>query len=415
MNASPSPFSAHSDVLDAAVPDDAGAKSRLLEELKNRGKASVAAGRWPDAQALYEKALACCQDDAPNQKAILYSNISLVQGKMNHWSEAKQSASNAVAADPLYTKAWWRLGQAQASLKNFEDAVKSLEEAAKLEPSNKALHKELTKQKDNAEKEAIEKAKREAAKAEAVTEREEAVTTTSTTTKKTEVETKKSTSDPEPMQIDEEDTTFSKSEAFRGYKIVNGKKTSYFHNELSEEAKRLIGDIAPKKLEAIPPAPVEAIENKGTSAWNKAGTWEERDCTSWATDSLKQQLEKVVYTLPSSSPAPSGIVQTKKADVSGHASVAMVRGKKRYIYEMSAKLEWSFSHEGNDANGKIAFPDIDGTCMVGEPYEASGFDIDHSDDSQLRPVLETFVHKQGWRDQVHEAIDAWVKLFKENY
>ena len=417
MNASPSPFSAHSDVLDAVVPDDAAGKDRLLTELKNRGKAAVSAGHWPHAQALYEKALVCCLDDASNQKAILYSNISLVQGKMNHWAEAKKSASSAVGADPTYTKAWWRLGQAEASLENYEDAVKSLGEAAKLEPSNKALEKELSKQKNNVKKEAVEKAKREAAEAEAAEKNKEAAaatTTSTTTTKKTKVETNKSGSKPEPMQIDD-DTSFSKSEPVRGYKIVNGKKTSYFHNELSEEAKRLIGDIAPKKLETTPPAPIAATENKGTSAWNKAGTWEERDCTNWATDSLKEQLEKVVYTLPASSPAPSGVVKTTKAKVSGHASVARVRGKKRFIYEMSVQLEWSFAHEGNEANGKISFPDIDGTCMVGEPYEASGFNIDHSDDGQLRPVLDTFVHYQGWRDQVHEAIDRWVALFKETY
>lgn len=416
MNASPSPFSAHSDVLDAPVPDDAAGKERLLSELKNRGKAAVTAGHWPDARALYEKALTCCSDNdggSSNQKAILYSNISLVQGKMNYWSEAKQAASEAVGADPTYTKGWWRLGQAQASLKSFDEAVKSLEEAAKLEPSNKAMQKELTKQKDNAKKAAAEKARQEAAKA---AEKSNEAATTTTTTKTTEKETKKSTSsDPTPMEVDDEDTKFSKSEPFRGYKIVNGKKTSYFHNELSDEAKQLIGDIAPKKLASIAVAPAETDDNKGTSAWNKAGTWEERDCTVWAKDSLKEQLEKVTYTLPASSPAPTGVVQTTKAKVSGHASVAMVRGKKRFIYEMSVQLEWSFSHEGNDANGKISFPDIDGTCMVGEPYEASSFSIDHSDDSQLRPVLETFVHKQGWRDQVHEAIDGWVALFKETY
>ena len=428
MNASPSPFSAHSDVLDAAVPADAAGKERLLTELKNRGKAAVTAGHWPDAQALYEKALQCCSTDnsneeaaaaASNQKAILYSNISLVQGKMNHWSEAKHSATDAVGADPAYTKGWWRLGQAQASLKEFDDAVKSLEEAAKLEPSNKALQKELTKQKENAKKAAAEKAKKEAedAKMEEAEKAKASAPASSSTSKVTKSATKKSESKPEPMQIDDDDDTkFTKSEHVKGYKIVNGKKTSYFHNELSEEAKRLIGDIAPKKIESAPSAPVEASEsNKGTSAWNKAGTWEERDVAAWAKDSLKEQLEKVIYTLPASSPAPSAVVKMTKAKVSGHASVAVVRGKKRFIYEMSVDLEWSFSHESNDANGKISFPDIDGTCMVGEPYEASGFDIEHSDDGQLRPVLESFVHKQGFRDKIHEAIDAWVELFKETY
>ena len=415
MNASPSPFSAHSDVLDAAVPEDAAGRERLLTELKNRGKAAVTAGHWPDAQALYEKALACCTEGDSNQKAILYSNISLVQGKMNHWSEARHSASSAVQADPTYTKGFWRLGQAQAALEDFDDAVKSLAEAAKLEPSNKALQKELTKQKENAKKAAEEKAKQEAAEPMDVDATNDSPTTT-VSTKKVKSQAKKSSSKAETVKLDVDDeTTFTKSEHVKGYKIVNGKKTSYFHNELSEEAKKLIGDIAPKKLETLSSDPSSTAENKGTSAWNKAGTWEERDVTAWAKDVLKEQLEKVTYTLPASSPAPSAVVKTTKAKVSGHASVAIVRGKKRFIYELSVELDWSFSHEGNDANGKISFPDIDGTCMVGEPYEASGFNIEHSDEGQLRPVLESFVRMQGWREKIHEAIDTWVELFKETY
>lgn len=286
MNASPSPFSAHSDVLEATVPDDAAGKERLLTELKNRGKAAVTGGAWPDAQALYEKALQCTSDDNNNQKAILYSNISLVQGKMNHWPEAKQSASQAVQADPAYTKGWWRLGQAHAALEKYDEAVKALSEASNREPSNKALQKELTKQQENAkkaaaaraEKEAAEKAKQDAAKEEASLEK------STTKTKPTPASSKKSSSSsasskPEPMQVDdeEESSTFTKSDHVKGYKIVNGKKTSYFHNELSDEAKALIGDIAPKKLDATPELVPPDSENKGTSAWNKAGEYSEKE------------------------------------------------------------------------------------------------------------------------------------------
>jgi hypothetical protein len=33
------------------------------------------------------------------------------------------------------------------------------------------------------------------------------------------------------------------------YKVVNGKKTSYFHHEMTEEEKRLIGDITPQRID----------------------------------------------------------------------------------------------------------------------------------------------------------------------
>jgi tetratricopeptide (TPR) repeat protein len=411
----PSPFTAHSDVLQAPVPDDVPGKERLLTELKSRGKGAVSAGHWPDAQALYRKALECC--DAPAGQAILYSNLSLVQGKMSLWEDAQTSASEGVKADATYTKAWWRMGQAQAALKAYGAAVTALEEAAKLEPSNKALQKELQKQQQMAKEAEAQAAMaavqaKTAAKESATTAAAPATKSTTTTTKTT---TKVKTDAGDAMQIDVGETTFSKSEHVKGYKIVNGKKTSYFHNELSNEAKLLIGDIAPKKLETAAAPAAAAPASEGTSVWNTAGTWEERNVTAWAKESLETQLTAAAYTLPASSPAPNGLVKCTKANVSGHASVATVRGKKRYIYEFSVELEWSFAHEDNEANGKLNFPDVDGTCMVGEPYEANGFAVDHSDDGQLRPLLEAFVHRQGWRDEIHLAIDGWVGLFKETY
>jgi activator of HSP90 ATPase len=87
--------------------------------------------------------------------------------------------------------------------------------------------------------------------------------------------------------------------------------------------------------------------------------------TNWAVESLKSKLEQVQYTFPSSSPAPGAVVSTKAqgTTVTGHASVATVRGKKRYLYELCVKLEWQFDHEDQDAHGKLNIPDVDGTCL----------------------------------------------------
>ena len=49
---------------------------------------------------------------------------------------------------------------------------------------------------------------------------------------------------------DEELLKGLKKEHLRGYKTTtDGRTTSYFHRELSEEEKRIIGDITPKRLE----------------------------------------------------------------------------------------------------------------------------------------------------------------------
>jgi len=338
---------------------------------------------------------------------------------MNQWKEAKDAAETAVECDGTYTKAWWRLGQAQSALGEFDQAVKALQKATKLEPNNKALQKELVTMEKKAKDAAEKKAKEEQQKKEQEENKANATTTTTTTTKSsssTSTETKKG---PEPMEVDSkggtvDGTTFSKSEHVKGYKIVNGKKTSYFHNELTEEAKQLIGDIAPKKLEVVPD-PTAASTEEGRSAWNKAGTWEERDVTKWACEAMQSQLSQITYAFPSSSPAPGATVTTKKATVTGHASVATVRGKKRYIYELILKLEWQFEHEDVDAHGILNFPDVDGTCEVGQGYDATNWDIQHASNDSMRPLLEQFVHKQGWRNAVHDAIDDWVRLFKETY
>ena len=459
---SASPFTAHQDVLEAAIPADSIGKTILINELKNRAKAAVLAQQWPHASALYRKAVEIVeaqqssssaggsgesntQEDNSNSTiandlAILESNLSLVHGKMHQWDAALAAASRAVQVDAKYVKGWWRLGQAQAALENYDLAVKALQEGKKRDPSNKALIKELDKLKVQAADAAAKRAQEAASAAQdtapsrsgsssspatsapkVTSNITSTKTTTTTTTTTTPTSTKSTTtsisSDTEKMQID--DDGFSKSEVFKGYKIVNGKKTSYFHNELSKEAAELIGDIAPKKLEVTTTAATSSsaavLAAPGASAWNQAGTWEERDVTSWAQDSLQNKLLAATYTLPEYSPAPSATVRVTKATATGHASVAVARGKKRYIYEWLVKLDWEFQHGDKIAKGHMAFPDVDGTCMVGEPYEAHDFAVTEVDDEHLRPILKDFVHKQGLRDELHKAIDEWVGLFKESY
>jgi hypothetical protein len=217
----------------------------------------------------------------------------------------------------------------------------------------------------------------------------------------------------------------SKSDAgLRGYKLVNGKKTSYFHNELSDEAKNLIGDIAPKKLEVVSTT-TEQEPADGTSVWNKAGTWEEKNVTKWASEALKQKVLSTTFVLPASSPAPGGLVSVSKVTMLDgcHASFAKVRGKTKYIYEYSLALEWQLTHvSGTDGTtvdmecrGKLNIPDIDGTIEMGEGYDMEGFLVEHASDDTVRPLLERFVQRGGFKESLNESIDDWVRLFRETY
>lgn len=421
--------SPHSDVLSVTINDASTAEQRetLYTELQRRSKAAVQAKQWHDAVTLYTKAIECCgqtndsdsryQHSLPLTRATLYANISLCLGKMNRWTEAVTNAQQSVDIDPTYMKGWYRLGQARAMEKEYTQAIAAFEKAIAIDPTNSVLQKELEKCQVALEAQKIEE------------KHEEAKDVTITTTK---VSTKIVTDDDVEMKIIEQkpandlldDSTnneFTKSDHVRGYKIVNGKKTSYFHNELSEDAKKLIGDIAPKKIDPtdtnIATLAVSSTDTEGKSVWNKAGTWEEKDCTTWATDTITDLLSKVTYTLPSSSPAPNAIASISKIIVqpSSHASCATVRTKKRYIYELDLTIHWNFVHNEMSASGTMRFPDIDGTCMVGEGYEATEFVIVQIDDPTLQPVLTHFCYNQGLRLLIHETIDHWVQLFKDTY
>eukprot|EP00980_Cylindrotheca_fusiformis_P009883 scaffold2189_cov116-Cylindrotheca_fusiformis.AAC.3 len=402
--------SAHRDVL-GANPDTDDSKAKLVEELQSRGRAAVGAKSWMDAKLLYEKALTIAPAD---RIAILESNLSLVNKNMGNFEEARKCAEKATKADPNYLKGWWRLGQALQSLQRSQEALDALTKAKSLDPTNKALIKECQK---------MEKKVEEEEKLMAVDPPAEVKESTSTTTAASTKTTATTSSAPKSKPVKktenmDEDNIFSKSDAIRGYKVVNGKKTSYFHNELSEEAKSLIGDIAPKKLDPSA-AQAEAAPStlKGASAWNKAGTWEEKITTQWATESLKKQVMQTTFTLPESSPAPGALVSvTNVKKLDGHSSVAVARGKMRFIYEFFLKLNWELSGpDGLQCSGSLAIPDIDGTIDLGEGYEIHEFTIDSVSDNNIRPLIDRFVHRGGFHQSLNDSIDDWVRLYKKEY
>lgn len=422
--------SAHRDVLQAPIPDSESSQRGFLEELKGRGRSAVGGKAWPDAQMLYEKALTVVDVIAsatPNERAILQSNLSLCFAKMGKFDEAKEAGMKATEQDGTYVKGWWRLSQALSGLKDYEAALEAVEKALTLDPENKALKKECNKLREEAAKAPTEAPKEKGPKTEPAPPRSE-IYKAKEPAKKMKIDKTKEVKDVEMKDaanatassgnkvVDDEDKNlFTQSDAVRGYKIVNGKKTSYFHNELSEEAKQLIGDIAPKKLDT--PTPTSTQTGGDKSAWNQAGTWEEKDVTPWAKESLKEVLQKATFSFPDSSPAPGATARISKVKkVDGNASFATVRNKKRYIYEFALNLEWvlDLPDQKDAAKGKINFPDVDGTVALGEGYDVT-FELTGLEVQSLRPVVDRFVKSQGLRDVLHQTIDDWVRAFKEKY
>jgi len=432
-------MSPHRNVLEAE-PDTDESKQKLVEELQSRGRAAVGGQSWMDAKLLYEKCLTISTVDN-KKKAIFYTNLSLVERSMGKMEEARVAADAATQEDEKYVKSWWQLAKALSALHRPQEALEAFSKAKVLDPTNKALIKELQKVKKQIEEEAAlmkdvddADANDAAAKDSTSISSVPKKTTTTTTTKVVSTEKSSKSKDSNNKKTDAENENdddsklFTKSEPIRGYKVVNGKKTSYFHNELDEKSKALIGDIAPKKIENPTTNTTGGNNNNnnnnkssntpGTSVWNNAGTWEEKDVSNWAKDTLTKSILQTSYTLPSSSPAPSALVTvTKVSKLDGHASVVVVRGKTRFIYEFSCKLEWQFEKDDDDLDckGTFTIPDIDGTIAIGEGYEIHDFSIDSVSNNSAKPVIDRFVHRGGFSEALNEKIDDWVRLFREEY
>ena len=169
----------------------------------------------------------------------------------------------------------------------------------------------------------------------------------------------------ETVVVDSDDELTEKDLAMlRGYKKTSdGRTTSYFTRELSEDEKKLLGTNAPKKLNETLVEPVATIspaaEGKGkASAWNQAGTWEEKNTSDWCTGHLRSKLKAATSELADG--AHVGVI-TKVDSLTGDASVAVVGGKKRYIFDYHASLEYEIRDESVDeviASGSFKLPDI---------------------------------------------------------
>ena len=174
----------------------------------------------------------------------------------------------------------------------------------------------------------------------------------------------KKVSPPSPPSVQKGDDSDSDddgapSSSLRGYKLTaDGKKTSFFNHEQTALERELIGDIRPKKIDSSSSG--EGAGNTssssssapaGVSCWNKAGTWEERDLSSWGSSTLTSILSSVSCEAAGG----GGTVKVTKVEVKDcTCSVATVRGRKRCLYDFDVVLSWSCG----DGAGTVRLPEI---------------------------------------------------------
>ncbi|CAE7536575.1 HOP3 [Symbiodinium microadriaticum] len=344
----------HSDVL-AAEPADDESKSRLIEEIKNRAKGSLTTKNYPEAIQLYSKGIELRPTDA-----ILYANRSMCYLQMGNADSALADGEKAIENDASYAKGYFRKGSALVSLKQHAKAGQVFEQGLALAPGDKSFIAQLDKLRSAPQTYTSSPV---SSTATAASKRVTPSSTASSTSRK-EVSSS-SASAPSTSAVVEDDHYDGEASKFRGYKkTADGRVTTFFHNELDEQTKALIGDIAPKKLDPAftsTDAPSASGEVPG-SVWNTAGTWEERVHTPWAVARLKQLIEETQVAIDDACYGGSGVARVKSATVTGDAQVTMARGKVKHIYDFSASVEWEIEMDSldNDITGSYQVEDISG-------------------------------------------------------
>lgn len=118
----------------------------------------------------------------------------------------------------------------------------------------------------------------------------------------------------------------------------------YFHRTLSDADKALVGDTSPKPITVTPVANTFSGAPSSGSAWNAAGSWEERDYSDKCTHIL-ESIFNITWDVPNS---PTPVLVLACEDISGTASLVHSKGKARYLYSFSFTLT---------AEATLTFPD----------------------------------------------------------
>ena len=266
----------------------------------------------------------------------------MMRAKMSQFEDALADGEKAIELDPNWAKGYFRAGKALQGLERFAEAYKMFEKGAKIDPENKDLKKEMESSSKAADKKAAEDAKKEAFEIEPLDKQYKPPPKAAPTASEA------------PKKVTTKSATDAAAD-LRGYKILpDGRKTSFFHHEMSDEERKLLGygadgNLAPKAISAEEAAQMEAdiAAKAGANPVWAGNTWVDKKLDKWAGDKLKELLEGVSFAVPEK----EGATLTVKAvkDWAGTASIYIKAGKARYLFDLGFKLE--YVGEGLDLSG----------------------------------------------------------------
>ncbi|EQC31294.1 hypothetical protein SDRG_10897 [Saprolegnia diclina VS20] len=400
-------MSRHADVLERAVPTAPEELGRLVEEIKRRGNQAFSANILEEAEILYSRAIEIA---LPTMSVhILHSNRSATRLKMGKFDLALEDAEAATTMDASFAKGYFRKGQALVKLKQFYAAIEALTTADNLEANNASVKKALQ------EAIALQAAAGTTAPLSPKTKTvfNSTTTTTTTTTTTAKPAAAKTVAKSEKVVVDDDEEVDVKG--VRGYKkLADGRVTTFFNNELSEADKALIGDIAPQKIQDVKAVTIAAVE--GGSAWNQGNTFEERDMTKFAHDRVSELVRATAPQPCTLAGAPGLLVVKDIKDMSGEASIAVVRGAKRYIFDLlfTVECEWKATNGTETIQGQLKFVDMSSDCggdydvevVVAERYS-------HPKGKELHQALSTKA-SSGLQAALFQQLNVFVKEYQSN-
>lgn len=408
-------------------PKDEESRVKLVEEIKNRAKGCVSGRNYPEAINLYTKGIELTASDASAQ-SILYANRSMCELNMNRAAGAIKDAEEAIKLDANYIKGYYRKAMGHSQISQWKEAKQALQAGLTLKPDDKELSAQLIKVEDKLRNESATPAVPAATNRVPVSHNNTSSTipSASSTPSSSSKSNKSSATTPStsskapsstPAEKTEEDEEDLKSLNLRGYKkTADGRVTTFFNNELDAKTKELIGNIAPKKLDATGEVITAAASNGVGSAWNAAGTYEEKILTPWATEYLRTVFATGKITIDQNKIHPvlrtvhpdilSIIVElTSVESITGDAQVTMLRGKRKHVCDYTIVVKWNVLLTFEDTSPKVPVQ-INGLITIQDITADSEYEIDHLQVTHLNDAACTY-HSLP-REYV-EAINKYVK------
>lgn len=117
----------------------AGENKEEAEAWKRKGNDALAAKQYEEALKCYTKAVELCPSNS-----VYFCNRAATYSFLGKDALAVEDCKLAVKLDPLYCKAWTRLGLAYFNLHQYSQSVEAYERAKTLEPNNHGIEQGLS-------------------------------------------------------------------------------------------------------------------------------------------------------------------------------------------------------------------------------------------------------------------------------